>query len=38
MDWMSIIFHITEIIGTFAFAVSGAMVAVKSVWICSVSF
>ena len=29
MDWMSVIFHITEIIGTFAFAVSGAMVAVK---------
>ena len=26
MDWMSVIFHITEIIGTFAFAVSGAMV------------
>ena len=29
MDWMEFIFHITEIIGTIAFAVSGAMVAVK---------
>ena len=29
MDWMEIIFHITEIIGTIAFAVSGAMVAAK---------
>ena len=29
MDWMNFIFHITEIIGTIAFAVSGAMVAVK---------
>lgn len=29
MDWMDLLFHITEIIGTVAFAISGAMVAVK---------
>lgn len=29
MDWVIIIFHITEIVGTIAFAVSGSMVAVR---------
>lgn len=29
MDWMNLLFHTTEIIGTIAFAISGAMVAVK---------
>lgn len=29
MDWMDLLFHITEIIGTIAFAISGAMIAAK---------
>jgi uncharacterized membrane protein YeiH len=29
MNWMDVLFHVTEIIGTIAFAVSGAMVAVR---------
>ena len=29
MSWMDYVFHITEIIGTIAFAISGAMVACK---------
>lgn len=29
MGWMGLLFHITEIIGTIAFAISGAMVAAK---------
>ena len=29
MSWLDLLFHITEILGTIAFAISGAMVACK---------